>query len=167
MLPATLSILSEGGAKLGLLLKGGHVMDPDRHDGIMDILVKDGQIKAVKPQIAATQLPGHLNENISVVDCTGCIVCPGFIDIHVHLREPGFEYKETIESGCRSAAHGGFTAICSMPNTSPANDDPAVTAFILEKARQDELPVSLPIREVPTYRMMNHASSGGYDGLAR
>ena len=101
------------GEPLDLLLKGGHVMDPDRHDGIMDILIRDGNIIAFDSQVVATDQSSNTLEKIDIIDCKGCIVSPGFIDIHVHFREPGFEHKETIESGCRSAAHGGFTAVCT------------------------------------------------------
>jgi len=119
-------------------------MEPDRHDGIMDILIRDGDVVAIDPRVTAADPSDNLLKKIEIIDCSGCIVCPGFIDIHVHFREPGFEYKETIESGCRSAAHGGFTAVCTMPNTSPVNDDPAVTKFILDKARQAN-----PVRVYP------------------
>ncbi|MEN8247139.1 MAG: dihydroorotase [Thermodesulfobacteriota bacterium] len=124
---------------MDLLLKGGHVMDPDRHDGIMDILVRDGIIANIDSHVTTTEPSGKPVENINVIDCSGCVVSPGFIDIHVHFREPGFEHKETIASGCRAAAHGGFTAVCTMPNTLPANDDPTVTEFILNKTREADL----------------------------
>jgi dihydroorotase len=127
------------GKPLDLLLKGGHVMDPDHLDGIMDIQIRDGVIMAIDSHVAAIDQSGNPLEAMDIIDCKGCFISPGFIDMHVHLREPGFERKETIESGCRSAAHGGFTAVCTMPNTSPVNDEPAVTEFILEKARQANL----------------------------
>ena len=133
---------------MDLLLKGGHVMDPDRYDGAMDILIRNGILAAIGPQIPTTGHSDEPIENIEVVDCRGCVVAPGFIDIHVHFREPGYEYKETIESGCRSAACGGFTAVCTMPNTSPANDDPAVTQFIRKKARQADLVRVYPVAAV-------------------
>ena len=136
------------GEPLDLLLKGGHVMDPDRHDGIMDILIRDGNIIAFDSQVVATDQSSNTLEKIDIIDCKGCIVSPGFIDIHVHFREPGFEHKETIESGCRSAAHGGFTAVCTMPNTSPANDKPEITENIIEKARKADLVRIYPVAAV-------------------
>ena len=81
----------------------------------------------------------------AVFDATGLIVAPGFIDMHVHLREPGFEYAETIESGSRAAAAGGFTSICPMPNTSPVNDSATVTSYIVEKARRSAIVNVFPI----------------------
>ncbi len=133
---------------MDLLLKGGHVMDPDRHDGIMDLLVRDGNVAAINPQIVAKDLSGEPLLDLEIIDCSGCIVSPGFIDIHVHFREPGFEHKETIESGCRAAAHGGFTAVCTMPNTLPTNDDSVVTEFILKKASQADLVRIYPVAAV-------------------
>ena len=112
------------------LVKGGHVIDPETGiDGVMDILVKDGKIAAIgntKPRIR--------NRELETIDASGKVVTPGLIDIHTHLREPGHEYKETIETGCLAAAHGGFTAICCMPNTEPVNDNQSVTDYILKKA---------------------------------
>ena len=78
-------------------------------------------------------------------DATGLIVAPGFIDMHVHLREPGFEHAETIESGSRAAAAGGFTSICRMPNTKPVNDSATVTSYIIEKARRHAVVNVFPI----------------------
>ena len=133
---------------MDLLLKGGHVMDPDRHDGVMDILIRKGQIAAIHPHPLAGESSADYANGKEVVDCSGCVVSPGFIDIHVHFREPGFEHKETILSGCRAAAYGGFTAVCTMPNTLPVNDDPAVTEFILKKAKQANLVHVYPVAAV-------------------
>ncbi|MEZ5355386.1 MAG: dihydroorotase [Bryobacteraceae bacterium] len=112
-----------------LLIRHGRIMDPaTRRDEIGDVLVVDGRIAGV----------GNLAVNSAdrTFDAGGLIVAPGFIDMHVHLREPGFEYAETIETGGKAAAAGGFTSICCMPNTMPVNDKATVTSFIVERARR-------------------------------
>jgi len=112
------------------LIKNGRVIDPDNIDAVRDIYILDGKIEAVT-------VPGALslnNNEIRVIAAAGKIVAPGFIDMHVHLREPGFEHKETIETGCRAAACGGFTAVCPMPNTRPTCDRKAVIERIQKKA---------------------------------
>ena len=114
-----------------VLIKGGRVIDPGNLDGIMDILIKDGKISEIKEH--GSKLKAQ-SSKLKVIDASGKIVTPGLIDMHVHLREPGHEYKETIESGCLSAAYGGFTAICPMPNTNPVNDNGQITEYILKKA---------------------------------
>ena len=112
-----------------LLLKNGRVVDPTQKlDAVRDVLLRDGLIAEVAP---ALQVP-----DAEVLDAAGLVVAPGFIDLHVHLREPGNEHAETIETGARAAAAGGFTAICAMPNTNPVNDNAAVTQFIVETARR-------------------------------
>jgi dihydroorotase len=112
-----------------LLIKNGRVIDPSSgQDRVEDVLLRDGNIQAVGENLTAT--------GATVFDATGLIVAPGFIDMHVHLREPGFEHAETIESGSRAAAAGGFTTICPMPNTAPINDNATVTSYIIEKARR-------------------------------
>jgi dihydroorotase len=102
-----------------------------------DVLIDDGLVAAIEPSIEAA--------DAEVVDATGCIVTPGFIDIHVHLREPGIEHAETIETGSRAAAAGGFTSVCCMPNTIPVNDSPTVTSFIVERARRSAVVNVFPI----------------------
>src|SRR5881275_918624 len=98
-----------------LLITGGRVIDPATgFDGDADVLIRDGRIEAV-----GSDLRG---DGVARLDARGAIVAPGFIDMHVHLREPGIEHAETIESGAKAAAAGGFTTICCMPNTSPVND---------------------------------------------
>jgi dihydroorotase len=115
-----------------LLIKNGRVIDPaSKTDAAQDILL-DGE------KIVELAAPGKLtsdHKNAEVFDATGLIVAPGFIDLHAHLREPGQESSETIETGTRSAARGGFTAVCCMPNTKPVNDNASVTRFILDRAK--------------------------------
>ncbi|MCK5696187.1 MAG: dihydroorotase [Desulfobacula sp.] len=116
-------------------IKGAHLLDPGNIDAKKDIIIQDHLIEAiVDPQYNETQT------DIKIIDAKGLIVVPGLIDIHVHLREPGQEYKETIETGLAAAAKGGFTAVCSMPNTTPVNDNSQVTKFIINRA--DELGLS-------------------------
>jgi dihydroorotase len=112
-----------------LVIKNGRVIDPSQDlDTICDVAIEDGMIREIARSIDST--------GSEVFDASGFIVAPGFIDMHVHLREPGFEHSETIETGSRTAAAGGFTSICCMPNTKPVNDSPTVTHYILERARQ-------------------------------
>jgi dihydroorotase len=112
-----------------LLLKGGRVIDPANElDGIMDVLIDNGRIAVVKEKIEA--------EDATVYDLTGKVVTPGWVDIHVHLREPGFEGKETILTGTRAAAAGGVTGVAAMPNTNPVADNQSVVRFIKEKAKE-------------------------------
>ena len=114
-----------------MLIKGGRVIDPGNLDGIMDILIANGKIVEIKKEgMAGDEYP-----EARIIDASDKIVTPGLIDMHVHLREPGHEYKETIETGCLAAAFGGFTAICCMPNTNPVNDCRQVTEYILQKAQ--------------------------------
>lgn len=122
-----------------LLIRNGRVVDPSQGlDQGMDVLLEDGCVAAVGERL---ETPAET----SVLDAVGLVVAPGFIDLHTHLREPGFEYKETIFSGCRAAVAGGFTAICCMPDTEPVNDDPAVTGFIRERAEQADLARVYPV----------------------
>jgi dihydroorotase len=113
------------------LIKGGRVIDPENLDGMVDILIAEGKIVEIRKEgLAEGEYP-----EARIIDASDKIVTPGLIDMHVHLREPGYEYKETIETGCLAAAFGGFTAICCMPNTNPVNDCRQVTEYILQKAR--------------------------------
>lgn len=108
-----------------LLLRGGRVVDPSRGtDEVADVLLVDGRVEAVGQGLSAP-------DGAEVREVAGRVVCPGLIDLHVHLREPGYEHKETIASGARAAAAGGFTAVCAMPNTDPPIDDPASVGFVL------------------------------------
>ena len=115
-----------------ILLKNGRIIDPvNKLDKKGSLLVEKGRIKAI---FTSRQKMGELPKKLLSIDLQGKWVVPGLIDMHVHLREPGEEYKETIESGTRAAAAGGFTAVACMPNTIPVNDCQSVTRFILEKA---------------------------------
>jgi dihydroorotase len=124
-----------------LLIRNGRLVDPATGtDALLDILVADGRIAEVGPAIDRPAL--------RTVDAAGLVVVPGLIDMHVHLREPGFEAKETIATGARAAARGGFTTVCAMPNTDPVNDDPAVTGAILAEAARGAPVNVLPIAAV-------------------
>lgn len=125
---------------LKLLIKNGHVLDPSTGlDGCFDILVEDNKIKKVEKEIDS--------DADQIIDASGKFVMPGFIDLHVHLREPGFEYKETIQTGALAAARGGFTSICPMPNTNPVIDSKEMVEFILEKAKETAVHI-LPVGAV-------------------
>ncbi len=114
---------------MNLLIKNGRVIDPEtKLDGQRDVLIDDNKIVAIENSIEKA--------DVEIFDASGLIVSPGFLDIHVHLREPGIEHAETIESGAKAAAAGGFTTICCMPNTIPVNDSAQVTSFIIERARR-------------------------------
>lgn len=116
-----------------ILIQGGHVIDPGRFNGIADVLIDNGKVQAIGKNLIAQAKAK--DGSIDVIDARDKLVVPGFVDLHVHLREPGFEYKETIKTGTAAAAAGGFTSVCCMPNTHPVNDSQAITEFILEQAR--------------------------------
>ncbi|MBF0568976.1 MAG: dihydroorotase [Nitrospirae bacterium] len=119
---------------MDLIIKNGHVVDPSQGmDFIGDICVEDGVIIKIEGTAGATA-PEITPETTKVIDASGLYVFPGLVDMHTHLREPGFEYKETIKSGTRAAVKGGFTSVCCMPNTKPVNDNETVTEFIVKKA---------------------------------
>ncbi len=124
------------------ILSGGRVIDPDSgFDGIADVVIdRQGRIKEVGPNLAA-----QADSKWLVIDCAGKWVLPGLVDIHVHFREPGHEYKETIETGSRSAVAGGFTTVACMANTNPVNDTGAVTRFMVDRSMQAGLCRVLPI----------------------
>jgi dihydroorotase len=111
-----------------LLIRGGRLLDPaNGRDEITDLLIAGGIVRAIGESPAA--------RGADILDASGLIVAPGFIDMHVHLREPGFEHAETIASGTKAAAAGGFTSVCCMPNTNPVNDSAQLTRYIVERAR--------------------------------
>jgi dihydroorotase len=121
-----------------LIIRGGRVIDPaQRRDEIADVWIENGRIAAVGPQIA--------REGAAVLQAEGKIVAPGFVDLRARLREPGLEHAETIESGARAAAAGGFTTVCCLPNTTPYNDSATVTSFIVDRALNRAAVRVLPI----------------------
>ncbi len=142
------SRLSAGRSEPPLLIAGGTLIDPvARTQSKADVLVRDGVIAAIDAGISA-QLPRRGTASIQRIDATGLLVTPGLVDMHVHLREPGYEYKETIATGARAAVSGGVTSLACMANTRPVNDSPAVTRFILERAHAAALAKVFPIGAV-------------------
>ncbi len=123
---------------MAIVIAGGHIVDPGRFNGMGDVLIEHGRIAAVGAHVNAPA-------GATRIAATGLTVVPGFVDLHVHFREPGFEYKETIQSGAAAAVAGGFTTVCCMPNTNPVNDNQAITEFILERARAAASAAVLPI----------------------
>ena len=114
---------------MALLLKGGRVVDPAVGlDEVADVVIRDGRIVEIGEDLS---IPKGIT-----VECAEKVVLPGLVDAHTHLREPGYEYKEDVESGTRAAAHGGFTAVCPMPNTNPVCDEGSAVRFIVERARE-------------------------------
>ena len=112
---------------MNILIKNGRVIDPSQDiDGQHEVFIEGGKIQGLYPK-------GKGPKADKVIDASGCIVIPGLVDMHVHLRDPGFEYKETIQTGTMAAVRGGFTSVCCMPNTNPVNDNKTVTEFILRK----------------------------------
>ena len=122
-----------------MLISGGRIIDPaEGVDMVGDVLIEDGRVARLERGIAPP-------ESARVIDAGGMVVCPGFIDIHCHLRDPGLEYKETIASGTRAAAKGGFTTVCAMPNTEPTMHTRATVEYVLQKARSEGVVRVLPI----------------------
>lgn len=145
---------------LSLVLAGGWVLDPGRWDGEADVWIRNGVIDAVVPPDTPSPLTA------SSLDVRGLLVLPGLVDLHVHLREPGFEYKETIATGTAAAVAGGFTSICCMPNTKPVNDQPTVTQLIKRKSKEADRAKVYPIgaitkesagRELTDFRALKEA----------
>jgi dihydroorotase len=121
-----------------ILIRGGQVIDPGRFNQVADVLIENGKVGAIDQNLR----PPH---GSIIIDAKGLLVLPGFVDLHVHFREPGFEYKETIQTGALAAVAGGFTTVCCMPNTNPVNDNQAITEFMLDRARSAGLANVLPI----------------------
>ena len=123
---------------MDILIKNGRVVDPaNKVDQQLDVLIRDGKITRIEKEIA--------DADARVLDAKGCLVVPGLVDMHVHLRDPGLEYKEDIVSGTRAAAAGGFTSVACMPNTKPVNDNKAVTLYIRNKAKEEGFANVFPI----------------------
>jgi dihydroorotase len=126
-----------------LLIANGYVIDPAQQlNAGRNVLIEDGRVVGLLDRSESAP------EDATVLDATGLIVAPGFIDLHTHLREPGQEYKETIASGASAAVAGGWASVCAMPNTDPINDNPAVTRFIIDKGKAANLANVFPIGAV-------------------
>jgi len=125
-----------------ILIKNGHVIDPSQNiDGVRDILINGKKIQGIFSK-------GKRPSADKIIDAAGCLVIPGLVDMHTHLREPGYEYKETIKTGTMAAVKGGFTTVCCMPNTEPINDTISVTEFILKKAEEEGSCTVYPIAAI-------------------
>lgn len=137
-----------------LLIKNGRVVNPATHtDEVCDLLILDGKIEKIGKNLKVEKVP--------VFDATGKVVAPGFIDMHVHLREPGFEYKENIESGSRAAIKGGFTSVCCMPNTQPAMDNAMVVKYVQSIASEVASARIFPIGAITLAQKGEHLSEIG------
>src|SRR6187401_2239770 len=124
-----------------ILIRNGTIVDPsDSLERVADLLIRDGRIEKLGSQLSA--------KDAEILDASGLIVAPGFIDLHVHLREPGFEYKETVATGAAAAAARGFTAVCAMANTDPVNDERAVTEFVKRRGEEAGLARVYPVGAV-------------------
>lgn len=129
-----------------ILIKNGYVIDPlSGFEGAADIFIEDGLIKTITPCGPGGQKLKGRAVGAEVFDAKGMYVLPGLIDMHTHLREPGFEHKETIKTGTLAALKGGFTTVCAMPNTNPVNDNAGITEFIIKKAEAEGATRVLPI----------------------
>jgi dihydroorotase len=135
-----------GEKSLDLLFRHGRVIDPAQgFDEIADVLIRGGRIADIRPQM---EVPSDLSPQLQLIDADGKWIVPGLLDMHVHLREPGEEYKETIATGTRAAVAGGYTSVACMPNTQPVNDSAAVTRFILDRAREEGACRVLPVAAI-------------------
>jgi len=135
-----------------LILTGGRVIDPSQNlDEVTDVAIVDGKIDSLGRGLAENRQPtgtaagGAAENGVTVIDCSGLIVSPGFIDVHAHLREPGREDVETIATGAAAAAAGGFTSVCAMPNTDPVTDNQAAVGFIIRQSQRAGMARVYPI----------------------
>jgi len=133
--------MEDRGVQMKTLIKNGRVLDPaTKKDGIYDVLIENGIIKEIDKNLVV--------EADEMIDATDCFVMPGLIDLHVHFREPGFEHKETIRTGARAAAKGGFTTVCAMPNTRPVVDNLDTLKYVIDKAKEVTKVNVLPIAAI-------------------
>jgi dihydroorotase len=140
---------------MNLLIKGGRVIDPSQKmDEIQDVLVVDGVVKEIGKELNAPA-------GVETIDATGKYVVPGLIDMHVHLRDPGLEYKEDIISGTRAAAAGGFTSVCCMPNSKPTIDNKAIVSYIINKAKTEGSANVFPVGSITYGLDGDHMSEMG------
>jgi dihydroorotase len=133
-----------------ILVQNGHVIDPVQGlDSVCDIYIEDGRVSEIKQKKSGGRAQKTVKRgggsDIETINAAGMHIFPGLIDMHTHLREPGFEYKETIKTGTQAAVRGGFTSVCAMPNTNPVNDNSSVTDFIIRKAIQKSVCTVYPI----------------------
>ncbi|MBF0328239.1 MAG: dihydroorotase [Nitrospirae bacterium] len=156
------------------IIKSGFIIDPSQNiEGIGDLFVENGKIAGIyiKNNKKDSRKNGSLNKEIKTIDASGMYVFPGLVDMHVHLREPGFEHKENINTGTRAAVNGGFTSVCCMPNTNPVNDNATVTSYIIKKAHEQGVCNVYPIgaitkgqkgEELAEFGMMREAGCVGF-----
>lgn len=141
-----------------LVIRGGRLLDPASGlDDVADLIIENGRVHAIGSNIAAN----FLASQVEVIDATGLWVVPGFVDLHVHFRDPGQEYKETIATGLAAAAAGGFTAVCAMPNTKPVNDTRAITEMMVARATEQHGPRLFPIAAITKGSAGEHLTEMG------
>ena len=144
-----------------LVIKNGRLIDPaSKTDKITDLKIEGGKITSIG-NLAREEGAEKNQPPVIEIDACGKWMVPGFIDMHTHLREPGEEYKETIQTGTRAAAAGGFTTVCCMPNTKPVNDNSSITGFIIEKAQSEGVVEVLPVAAITSGQQGEHLCEFG------
>src|SRR6187399_802504 len=123
---------------MAIVIQGVHILDPGRFNAVGDLVIDQGKILAIGQGV-------NIPAGATIYPAKGRLVVPGWIDLHVHFREPGFEYKETIQTGSESAIAGGFTTVLAMANTEPVNDNPAITKYMLDRSAEIGLCRLLPV----------------------